>query len=238
LSAVAWLVVADIRTYHARHGRMSPQRRAAVAALLIAHGLPEGPLDTPTLFAGRPCVLEIGFGLGDATVVMAQADPGTGIVAVDVHTPGVHRLLAAVDRLGLDNVRVVHGDAVSLLRERVAPDSLDGVRAFFPDPWPKARHHKRRLVRPDLVALIASRLRPGATLHVATDWAPYAEAMREVLAAQPLLEPAYDGGLAWGGRPRTPYEQAGRDAGRDVVDIVSRRREPGSVSRPRASTTT
>ena len=150
---------------------MSATAVASLARLQPRYALPDGAVDTSSLFAGRPVALEIGFGLGHATLEMAQVDPGTGIIAVDVHTPGVARLLMAVSDLDLDNVRVVHGDAVELLRERIPPDSLDAIRLFFPDPWPKARHHKRRFVRPDLTALMASRLRHGGVLHTATDWA-------------------------------------------------------------------
>ncbi len=178
-----------------------------------------------TLFAGRPVVLEIGFGLGHATVEMARAEPGTGIVAVDVHTPGVARLLLEVEQHGLDNVRVVHDDAVELLRERVAESSLAAIRIFFPDPWPKARHHKRRIVRPDLVRLMASRLRPGGVMHCATDWAPYAEVMLEVLTAEPLLRNAYDGPAPRLERPLTKFERAGIERGHEVTDLVFVRRE-------------
>lgn len=215
--------MSDIRTFHARRGRLSPRAREALESLLPLHGLPDGPVDTETLLDGRPVVLEIGFGLGHATVEMAQADPATGILAVDVHTPGVARLLQAIDARGLDNVVVVHGDAVALLRDRLAPCSLAGIRAFFPDPWPKARHHKRRLVRPDLVALMASRLRPGSPLHVATDWAPYAEAMREVLDAEPWLRNRYDGRAPRLERPLTKFERQGLEVGHEVVDLVYER---------------
>jgi tRNA (guanine-N7-)-methyltransferase len=114
----------------------------------------------------------------------------------------------------------VHGDAVELLRDRVPVGCLDAIVVLFPDPWPKARHHKRRIVRPDLVSLMASRLRPGGTLHVATDWAPYAEAMREVLDAEPLLRNAYDGPAPRGERPLTKFERAGVEKGHEVTDLV------------------
>jgi len=175
------------------------------------------------LFDGRPVALEIGFGLGHATVEMALEDPGTGIVAVDVHTPGVARLLAEIDRLGLTNVRVELGDAVDLLTDRVAEGSLDAIRIFFPDPWPKARHHKRRIVRPDLVHLMATRLASGGVLHCATDWEPYAEAMREVLDAEPLLVDPYDGWAPRLERPLTKFERQGVEKGHVVRDLVRTR---------------
>jgi tRNA (guanine-N7-)-methyltransferase len=202
---------------------MSAAQIDAVARLLPRYGVPEGPLDPAALFAGRPVALEIGFGLGHATLEMAQEDPGFGIVAVDVHTPGISRLLSAVDELGLDNVRVVHDDAVALMRSRVPEGSLDAIRIFFPDPWPKARHHKRRIVRPDLVALMASRLRPGGLLHTATDWAPYAESMLEVLEAEPLLDNVYAREAPRLERPMTKFERQGIEAGHEVTDLVFRR---------------
>jgi tRNA (guanine-N7-)-methyltransferase len=199
---------------------MSAAQVDAVARLLPRYGVPDGPLDLPALFDRRPVALEIGFGLGHATLEMAQADPGTGILAVDVHTPGVSRLLSAVDELGLDNVRLVHGDAVELLRTRVGASTLDAIRIFFPDPWPKARHHKRRIVRPDLVALMASRLREGGVLHTATDWAPYAESMLDVLAAEPALRNRYAGTAPRLERPMTKFERQGLEQGHEVTDLV------------------
>ncbi len=203
---------------------MSAAAVAALARLQHQFGLPDGPVDTASLFGGRPVALEIGFGLGHATIEMAQADPGIGIVAVDVHTPGVARLLREIEALELDNVLVVHGDAVELVRERIPADSLDAVRLFFPDPWPKARHHKRRIVRPDLASLMASRLRPGGVLHAATDWAAYAESMIDVLAAEPLLHNDYDGAAPRLERPMTKFERQGIQKGHEVTDLVFRRR--------------
>ena len=212
--------MSDIRTFHPRRGRLSDAQAEALRSLLPRYGVPDGPLGTATLFDGRPVVIEIGFGLGHATVEMAQTDPGTGIVAVDVHTPGVGRLLLEVEAHGLDNVRVVHGDAVELLRERVVEGSLAGVRAFFPDPWPKARHHKRRLVRPDLVDLMTARLAPGGALHGATDWEPYAGQVLEVLDAQPGLRNAYSPWAPRLERPLTKFERTGLEKGHEVRDLV------------------
>jgi tRNA (guanine-N7-)-methyltransferase len=214
----------DIRTFHPRRGRMSAAQVDAVATLLPRYGVPDGPLDTATLFGGRPVALEIGFGLGHATVEMALDDDGTGILAVDVHTPGVGRLLLEIEERGLDNVRVVHDDAVELLRERIADEALAAIRVFFPDPWPKARHHKRRIVRADLVSLMAARLRPGGVLHCATDWEPYAEAMLEVLRAEPLLVNEYDDYAPRLERPMTKFERTGIEKGHEVADLVFTRR--------------
>lgn len=211
-----------IRTFHPRRGRLSGRHHDAMNRLLPAYGAPpDGPLDATTLFGSDvPLVVEIGSGMGEATVAMAEADPARGYLAVEIHTPGVANLLATVEERGLTNVRVHFGDALSLLRERVAPGTLDAVHAFFPDPWPKARHHKRRLFQPVHVALLASRLRPGGTIWTATDWAQYAAVMVEALGVDPLLIP----GKRRFPRPLTKFEQRGRDAGRAIVDLVYVRR--------------
>nr|WP_269204736.1 tRNA (guanosine(46)-N7)-methyltransferase TrmB [Motilibacter deserti] len=181
----------------------------------------------PVAVYGRaaPLVLEIGFGMGETTAAMADADRDRDVLAVDVHTPGVGALLAEVSARGLSNVRIVSGDAVEVLRHMVAPGALDEVRVFFPDPWPKSRHHKRRLVGPAFAALVAARLRPGGRVHCATDWAPYARQMLAVLSAEPALE-VVGGGFAprpeW--RPVTRFEQQGIAKGHEVFDVIAVRR--------------
>ena len=223
-----------VRSFHPRKGRMSDAQRAALTRLWSAYGIRvdgEQLLDLDTLFGaeGLPVVLEIGFGMGDATATMAAADPSTGILAVDVHTPGHGNLLRRIESDGLANVRLAEGDAVVLLRDQLAPASLAGLRIYFPDPWPKARHLKRRLIQPAFLELALSRLRPGATVHCATDWEPYAEQMLEVLDASPELENLYpdaDGGYAprpdW--RPVTKFERQGVAKGHIVHDLLFRRR--------------
>jgi len=149
----------------------------------------------------------------------------TGILAVDVHTPGIARLLARIESRDLLNVRVAHGDAMELVRDQLAPQSLTGVRVFFPDPWPKTAHRKRRLVRPDFVSLLVTRLRPAGFIHLATDWSDYAEQMVEVLDNEPCLEPDHSGVAAQrAGRPVTKFERAGLEQGHRVTDLVYRRR--------------
>ena len=184
-------------------------------------------LDTAAWFGrSAPVVLEIGFGMGEATAEMASADPDTGIIAADVHTPGQGNLLRLAERAGLTNVRVANGDAILLLREMLPERSLAGLRIFFPDPWPKKRHHKRRLVQPEFVALAASRLAPDAVLHCATDWAPYAEWMLEVIgASEEFVNTAPDGGFAPrpANRPVTRFERQGLAKGHRVRDLVFRR---------------
>jgi len=211
-----------VRTFHPRRGRLSGRHHDALARLMPVYGIPaEGPVDASALFgADLPLVVEIGSGMGEATVETAAADPGRGYLAVEIHTPGVANLLATVEERGLTNVRVLFGDALGLLRERVAAGTLDAVHAFFPDPWPKARHHKRRLFQPGHVALLASRLRPGGTIWCATDWAEYAVVMDATLGADPLLIRR----TRRFPRPMTKFEKRGRDAGRAIVDLVYVRR--------------
>jgi tRNA (guanine-N7-)-methyltransferase len=218
-----------IRTFHPRRGRMSSRHADAMAGVWPVFGLTvidgdRTPLDLDGLF-GRvaPRVLEIGFGMGDSTAAMAAADSGRDYLAVEVHTPGIGNLLAMVGEQGLTNVRVAHGDAMELVR-KVPLESLDAVHAFFPDPWPKARHHKRRLIRPDNVALLRERLRPGGTLHCATDWAEYGEAMAATLDADPGLGNVYAGFAPRPAhRPETKFERRGVSAGRVIFDLVYRR---------------
>lgn len=216
-----------VPSYKLRRGRMGAVRREALDTHLSRYQVPGGPgrLDLGELFgAGTPVVLEIGFGSGASTVAMAAADPGTGVLAADVHTPGVGNLVLELSRSGLGNVRVWGGDGEELLRDRIRSGSLAGVRVFFPDPWPKARHHKRRLVTARFAALAADRLAPGGLLHCATDWEPYAEQMTEVLAAEPTLDLQAGGPVprpSW--RPVTRYEERGLARGHRVADLMARR---------------
>ncbi len=217
-----------IRTFHPRRGRVTPHqawglREHASPWLLAA----EGPtLDLAALFGvGVPVVLEIGFGMGEATLAMTAEQPDQGVLAIDVHTPGVGQLLAGIGESRLTNLRVMQADAVEVVRERLAPGSLSGVRIFFPDPWPKSRHHKRRLVQPPFVSLLCSRLAPGAFVHCATDWPPYAEQMLEVMTAEPRLRAVVvDAGSDPGhrplGRPETRFERRGLARGHLVSDLV------------------
>ncbi|MCV7316420.1 tRNA (guanosine(46)-N7)-methyltransferase TrmB [Mycolicibacillus parakoreensis] len=187
-----------------------------------------GPLDLTAWF-GRcaPRVLEIGCGTGSATVAMAQAEPDVDVLAVEVYRRGLAQLLSGIDRAGLANIRLLRGDAVTVLHALLAPDSLTGVRVFFPDPWPKARHHKRRLLQPDVVALIAERLRPGGVLHVATDHAGYAEQIGAVGDAETRLRRVEPGrGLPISvRRPATKYEGKARDADRAVTELIWEKRQ-------------
>jgi tRNA (guanine-N7-)-methyltransferase len=197
------------------------------------------PYDPPAWF-GRtaPLVLEIGSGMGESTALMAAASPDVDHVAVEVYEPGLAQLLMRLADAGLTNVALLRGDAVALLRERVPAASLAGIRIFFPDPWPKRRHRKRRLVQPDFVALAASRLEPGGFLHLATDWDDYATQMRAVCDAEPALENSAagepEGWLPrpdW--RPVTKFEQRARTEGRTVRDLLYRARHGESPGNSR-----
>ena len=223
-----------LRTFHPRRSPLSTARRHAIETMWPRLGFsvhdpdrlpptfPDGLLDTSTLF-GRtaPVVLEIGFGMGEAVLAMAAADPARDYLAVEAHVPGVANLLVLLGAGGPRNVRVAHGDALELLRSRIAPDSLDAVHAFFPDPWPKARHHKRRLIGPENVAVIRSRIRPGGILHCATDWPEYARTMLTVLTADPGLVDLHNGFAPRPAhRPRTRFEERGLAAGRPASDLI------------------
>lgn len=191
--------------------------------------LPPGPLDTTSWFGrSAPLVLEIGSGMGETTAQLVAERPEVNYLAVEVYKPGLAHLLGRADALGLSNLRLLRGDALELLRWHVPADSLDEVAIFFPDPWPKKRHHKRRLVQETAMSLIASRIAPGGTVHLATDWEDYAEQMRDVCTAEPQLLNRYatePGGWAprpeW--RPVTKFENRAQDEGRTVYDLVYER---------------
>lgn len=215
-----------VLTFHARRGRLSDGRLGVLARLGPAYGftVSDTPLDLSELYQrSAPLVLEIGSGMGEAIVQMAAADPDRDYLAVEVHTAGVSNLFGLIESHGLTNVRVARGNALQLVAQQLAPASLDAVHAFFPDPWPKTRHHKRRLIQPVNVALLRSRLVPGGRLHCATDVADYAQSMMDALTADEELMNPFPGYAPRSGRPVTKYEQRGRDAGRDVFDLVFRR---------------
>src|SRR5258706_12110216 len=175
-----------IRSFVLRQGRYSPAQQRAVAELMPRYGVPyrAAPLDFARLFGrSAPVVAEIGFGMGETTARIAAENPGTDFLAIEVHTPGVGSLLKQVDAGELANVRIVQHDAVEVLRDMVAADCLAAIHVFFPDPWPKKRHHKRRLLQPAFVELAAERLAPGGLMHVATDWRQYAEQALSVVSA-------------------------------------------------------
>jgi tRNA (guanine-N7-)-methyltransferase len=217
-----------VQTYYGRRGRLPTRRRDALTRLLPVYGVTvAGDRLDPAALYGRhaPLVLEIGPGMGDATAATAAGDPDRDYLAAEVHAPGVANLLLLVEEQGLTNVRVAHGDALTLLERRIAPDSLAAIHSYFPDPWPKARHHKRRLFQPAHVALLRSRLAPGATLHAVTDWPDYAEVMLATLEADPGLVNAYQ---RWAPpqphRAATKYEQRALAQGRSIHELIFHRR--------------
>jgi len=210
-----------VRTYHARRGRLSSAHHEALSTLtdrwsLAASGLAS---DLAAVFGRRSdVVLDIGCGMGDSTRAQASADPSSDVVALEVHTRGIATLLRGIDHDGLTNVRVVLGDAVTFIDERLAPASVAGARIYFPDPWPKVRHHKRRLVQREFVHLLTGRLVPGGFVHCATDDDTYAEQMVEVFSAEPSLE-LHSQPPATVQRPVTKYERRARRLGHPVRDI-------------------
>ena len=217
-----------IRSYVVRAGRMGSGQVRALAELAPRYVLPfQGtPADFDLVFGRRAArVLEIGFGMGDATAQIAAALPGTNFIGIEVHAPGVGALLKRIGELGLTNLRLVQHDAVEVLEHMISPASLAGVHIYFPDPWHKKRHHKRRLIQPEWVRQLVTRLAPGSYLHCATDWQPYAEQMLEVLGAEPALVNTVEGYAprpAW--RPQTKFEIRGLKLDHGVWDLLFRRR--------------
>ena len=207
---------------------MSNAQQRAYEQLLGRYALAYSPhaLDFAVVF-GRtaPTVLEIGCGMGQATATIAQAHPQFNYLGIEVHSPGVGSLLKLIEQAQLANLRLVQHDAVEVVEHMIAPDSLTGIHVFFPDPWPKKRHHKRRLIQPPFTHLLASRLLPGGYIHLATDWQEYAEQMLRVLAGEPLLENAAAAFVARPeSRPPTKFEQRGLRLGHRVWDVVFRRK--------------
>lgn len=215
----------SIRSFVIRGGRLSPAQQRALDQLWSRHGIdwqPDQPLDWAQIF-GRtaPVVLEIGFGMGESLVTMAQQSPETDFVGIEVHPPGIGNILQRIDQEQITNLKVLRGDAVLLLRDLIPHGSLTRVQIYFPDPWPKKRHHKRRLVQAPFAALAARKLLPGGYLHAATDWPDYAEQMEAVLSADRSFENAQENKT----RPVTKFERRGRGLGHPVRDLLFLRRK-------------
>jgi tRNA (guanine-N7-)-methyltransferase len=217
-----------VRSFVLRQGRMSPAQKRAFDTLMPRYGVAytARALDFDRLFGRHArCVLEIGCGMGETTAAIAEAEPDRDFLGIEVHAPGVGSLLKRIDERGLTNVRVIRHDATEVVATMIPPGSLTAIHVFFPDPWPKKRHHKRRLLQGGFVHELALRLAPGGLLHVATDWEDYANDALATLAAEPLLEntvagfaprPAY--------RPLTKFEARGIKLGHAVQDVIFRRR--------------
>lgn len=218
-----------IKTFVMRAGRTTEGQARALAELGPRYVLSytQAPLDYAATFERTgPVVLEIGFGMGDATAKIAQALPDTNFIGCEVHEPGVGALLKHIGEMGLTNLRILRHDAVEVLEHMIPPASLAGVHIFFPDPWHKKRHNKRRLIQAPLVAHLTSRLAPGGYIHCATDWEPYAQQMLEVLSAEPgLANTATDYAEKPSYRPLTKFENRGLRLGHGVWDLVFRKRD-------------
>jgi len=218
----------SIRSYVLRQGRLTPAQQRARETLLPRYGIAysESVLDLEQVFGRRaPKIVEIGFGMGETTADIAARHPENDYLGIEVHAPGVGSLLRRLADADLPNVRVIQHDATDVLANMIAPEAFDGVHIFFPDPWPKKRHHKRRLIQPPFVSLLCSRMKPGAYLHVATDWEAYARQMLEVFDAEPMLRNTTQGFAPrpeW--RPETKFEARGLKLGHRVWDVLFRRR--------------
>ena len=214
-----------IRSYVLRQGRTTPAQKRALEELLPKYGI---PFSDRKISAARPLVLEIGSGMGETTIEIAKAHPETDFVAVEVHGPGVGSLLNAIEREKLANLRVIRHDALDVLEHMIADGTLTAIHLFFPDPWPKKRHHKRRLVQPEFAALAARKLKEGGILHAATDWPDYAEQIAAVFSGNDLFEEAKSG---FAERPVTKFESRGLRLGHPVRDLVFRRRGKAPAAR-------
>jgi tRNA (guanine-N7-)-methyltransferase len=217
-----------LRSYVLRQGRISQAQQRAYETLRSVYALPyqNNLIDLESVFQ-RPAgkILEIGFGMGETSAEIAASQPQLDFIGVEVHTPGVGSLLKQIDARQLKNIRIIQHDAVEVLQHMLGENSLQGVHIFFPDPWPKTRHHKRRLIQPEFIRLLSSRLQAGGYLHVATDWQAYAEHILETLSQAPLLENTSAGYAPRPNyRPLTKFEQRGIKLGHGVWDIVFKKR--------------
>lgn len=214
----------SVRSYRLRGSRITRSQASALERFWPLYGIeiPAGKLDLPALFPdSEKIIMEIGFGMGEATALIGRDFPGDGFLAVEVHFPGVGKLMASIEELGLKNIRIMETDVHPLFEEHLEDQSLDGIHLFFPDPWQKKKHNKRRIINPEFLALIAPKIKAGGFIHIATDWVPYAEVIEEVFASSA----AFQGGVVdrpeW--RPLTRFEGQGITKDHRVTDLRYRK---------------
>ena len=216
----------SIRSYSIRGTRITEAQRAAKSLLQEIHGIPveSKKLDLGAIFpTSQKTIMEIGFGMGEATAIMATQSPENAYLAVDLHPPGIGKLLSRIQELGITNIKVIEDDVHVVLPYMIENESLDGVHLYFPDPWPKSKHHKRRIVTPAFLELIASKLKPGGYFHLATDWFPYAEAMQIVFSTSTQFSGGVIDKPDW--RPVTRFEGQGIDKDHRVTDLLYLRKD-------------
>ncbi len=216
----------SIRSYSIRGTRITEAQRAAKSLLQEIHGIPveNKKLELGEIFpTSQKIIMEIGFGMGEATAIMAAQSPHNGYLAVDLHPPGIGKLLSRIQEQGITNIKVIEDDAHVVLPYMIHDQSLDGVHLYFPDPWPKTKHHKRRIVTPAFLELIASKLKPGGYFHLATDWYPYAEAMQIVFSTSTQFSGGVIDKPDW--RPVTRFEGQGIDKDHRVTDLLYFRKD-------------
>jgi tRNA (guanine-N7-)-methyltransferase len=210
----------SVRTYRLRGSRITGPQQSALDKYWSLYGIEYSYqlLDIRQLFpVSRQIILEIGFGMGEATALLGRDFPETGFLAVEVHKPGIGKLMARIEELGLSNIRIIEGDAHPIIKTMIPDKSVDGVHLFFPDPWPKKRHHKRRIVNSDFLKLIYPKIKEGGFFHIATDWVPYAEQIQEVFEASPLFSGGVIERPEW--RPLTRFEGQGITKDHQVTDL-------------------
>jgi len=213
----------DIRSFVIRGGRITEAQEKGIERFWPEYGLSlfSGLLDPSSLFnTDQPLVVEIGYGMGDSLLTMAKNEPDKNFIGIEVHPPGVGRLVNEAGKEALGNLKTYCADAVDVLNECIPNESVERLQIYFPDPWHKKRHHKRRIIQPEFIGLLEQKLRPGGVLHLATDWQPYAEHMLEVLQSSNLknTEPDYSPRPSW--RPTTKFEQRGQKLGHGVWDLI------------------
>ncbi len=205
-----------IRTFNARRGRISQKQIQVLEQYFPEYEMPDSQWDFKKLFGEKEIIYEIGCGAGDTTIALAKNNPEKIVIAVEVHRPSITQLIEKIKHENLENIRLAFSDAVQILKERVPDNSLKEIHAYFPDPWPKKRHHKRRLFRKELVDLMLLKLKKGGVIHTATDWLEYAEEMLENLPnAQKINHPSW--------RPLTKYEKKGLKAERIITEITAQK---------------